>query len=181
MAKVIIAREEDKGSLSSPILIRFVMCLVGGFAGIPAGALLSALMMFILKETSANVIYCFYGDPIILGMLIAFLYIRKDTIVKNHTLCTKCKHKMEPATPEDTIFHIPAEHGDTYENPIAYLAKNMVRVSSIAEMMEEERFTFHLDGYTADLNASASKRNTKKQQRNFPSLPVQPLRNPERL
>lgn len=139
MPKIILAREEDKGELSSPILVRFVMCLVGGFAGIPVGTLLSAVMQVVLKDSSAPVMYGFYAGPIILGMLIAFLYIRKDTVVKNHTICTKCKHKMEPATPEDTIFHIPAEHGDTYENPLEYLAKNMVRVSSIREIPPYKR------------------------------------------
>lgn len=48
MPKIILAREQDKGELSSPILVRFVMCLVGGFAGIPIGALLSVVMQLVL-------------------------------------------------------------------------------------------------------------------------------------
>lgn len=139
MAKVIIAREEDKGKTATVIMVMLVTCFVGGFGGIPVGAILSAVMQAVLKDNSAPVMYGFFGAPIVLGMLIALFYVRKDMDTKNHTVCTECRHKMKPLTEMDTIFSIPAEFDQKYENPFQYLAQNMTRVYSVHEIPQNKR------------------------------------------
>ncbi len=147
MSKILIARETDKGNTSSVILAWFVTSLVGGFAGIPIGAILSAVMQGVLKNNSAPVMYGFFAAPIILGILITFIYLRKDSDTKNHTVCEKCKHQMIPMTEMDTLFSIPATGDDKYNQPFDYLAQNMVRISSMNEILPNKRGCY-VCGYT---------------------------------
>lgn len=142
MAKVIIAREQDRGKNSTVLLLLLVSCLIGGFGGIPVGALLSGVMQKVLNNSSVPVMYGFFAAPVILGMLIAFLYVKKDTDTKNYTVCTACGHKMKPATEMDTVFFIPAEFQQKYENPFQYLAQNMERVASIHDIPRNKRGCF---------------------------------------
>lgn len=139
MAKIILARESDKGSKKETLLIWLVTAMVGGFGGIPIGAILSAVMQLILKDSSPEIMYGFFGLPIVLGMLIAFLYVKKDTDIKNYTKCSACKNTMTPMTEMDTLFYIPAEGEQKYENPLLYLAGNMVRISAISEIPPQKR------------------------------------------
>ena len=139
MKMIIEAREDDKGNLASTILILFVMSLVGGFGGIPIGAILSAVMQRVLNDSSPLVMYGFFIGPIILGMILVLIYIRKDISTTNHTFCEKCKKKMTPMTEMDTLFSIPVTGEQSYTNPLSYLAQNMVRISSVREIPENGR------------------------------------------
>lgn len=139
MAKIMLPREHDSGQKMTNGLILLVTSLTGGFGGIPIGALLSGIMQRVLHNSSAPVMYGFFFAPIIIGMLIAFFYVKKDINTKNRTICENCKKKMVPMTEVDTLFSIPA-HGDQhYENPLNYLAQNMVRISSVHDIPENGR------------------------------------------
>lgn len=139
MAKIILARESDKGQKQANILIWLVTAMVGGFGGIPIGAILSAVMQVVLKDSPPEIMYGFFAAPIILGMLIAFLYVKKDSDIKDYTKCSACKNKMKPMIEMDTLFYIPAEGEQKYDNPLQYLAANMVRISAIREIPAGKR------------------------------------------
>lgn len=134
MGKLILARESDKENGGASFAFMLVPCLIGGFLGLPAGGLLSIPVMLILQDGSSIVQYGTIAFTVVAGMLIAFLYTRKSMDGKNYTKCAKCKTKMHPLTPEDTIFYVPAEKGETHHNPFQYFARNMVRVSAIREI-----------------------------------------------
>lgn len=139
MGKIIISRENDNQKTSTSVLIIIVMCMIGGFAGIPFGSILSAIMQRVLDDSSAPIMYGFFAIPIVLGMIIVLFFVRKDLKLKNHTRCSECRHQLQPMTELDALFYIPAEGDQKYENPLPYLAQNMVRVSSIRDIPPKKR------------------------------------------
>ena len=139
MAKISLARENDKGKTTSVVLVLLTSCLIGGFGGIPFGAILSAIMQGVFKNSSAFVMYGSFGIPIILGMIIVFFYVKKDMDTKDHTRCSNCFTKMQPMTETDSLFYIPAEGDEQYDNPFQYLTKNMVKVANINEIPAKKR------------------------------------------
>lgn len=139
MGQIILSREEDKGKTSTVWMSMIVLCLVGGFGGIPFGAILSGVMQRVLDDSSAPVMYGFFALPIIIGMILVLCLAMKDIDTKNHTRCSGCKHKLQPMTEMDALFYIPAEGDQQYEQPLPYLAQHMVRVSSIREIPPKKR------------------------------------------
>lgn len=139
MGKIIISREEDKGSTLAVLLLMFVTCLIGGVGGIPIGAILSMIMMAVLHNNSPLVVYGFWALPIVFGMILAVWFAFKNVDLKNHTRCTNCRGKMQPTTELDSLFFIPAEGNQSFENPFLYLAQNMTPVSSIRDIPPNKR------------------------------------------
>lgn len=139
MGKIIISRENDNEKSSTIWLIIIVMCLIGGFGGIPIGAILSGVMQNVLDDSSSPVMYGFFALPIVLGMIIVLLLVIKELKLKNYTRCSKCKHTLQAMTELDALFYIPAEGDQQYENPLSYLAQNMVRISSIQDIPQNNR------------------------------------------
>ncbi len=132
MERMILAREEDRGMKGECLLVVFVLSLVTGFVGIPIGAILSGVMQRVLKDSSPLIQYGFFLGAIAVAMLIGLIYGIKSIDMKNHTICSKCKEKMRPMTEMDGIFQIPAAGEESYQNPLPYLAENMVRVPSVS-------------------------------------------------
>ncbi|MDE5907280.1 MAG: hypothetical protein K2H52_00810 [Lachnospiraceae bacterium] len=139
MERMILAREEDRGMKKECYLVIFVLSLVTGFVGIPIGAILSAVMQRVLKDSSPLVQYGFFIGAIVVAMLIGFIYGRKSVDMKDHTVCTKCKGKMLPMTEMDGIFQIPAKGEEAYKDPLPYLAENMMRVPSVSAISGGQR------------------------------------------
>ncbi|MBQ4524034.1 MAG: hypothetical protein IJA10_13950 [Lachnospiraceae bacterium] len=139
MGKIIISRENDKGKTSSIWLSMIVTALIGGFGGIPIGAILSGVMQNVLDDSSAPVMYGFFALPIVLGMIIVLFVVMKDMDLKSHTHCFECKHKLQAVTELDALFYIPAEEDQKYENPLPYLAQNMIRISSVQDIPPKKR------------------------------------------
>lgn len=139
MAKIMLPREQDCGQKKSNVFLLMTMSLVGAFGGIPIGALLSGVMQRVLHNSSAPIMYGFFFGPIILAMIIVFFISKKDVDTKNHTVCEDCKKKMVPMTEIDTLFSIPAFGDQHYDNPLSYLAQNMVRISSVHDIPENGR------------------------------------------
>ena len=137
--RIILAREEDRGMKGQCYLVLLGLSLVTGLVGIPIGAILSAVMQRVLHDSSALVANGFFAVPIILAMLIGFLWGRKSLDMKDHTVCTTCKKKMRPMTDEDGIFQIPASGDETYKEPLRYLAENMVRVPLVSAIPNKRR------------------------------------------
>lgn len=139
MTKIMLPREQDCGQKMSHVFILMAMSLIGGFGGIPIGALLSCIMQKVLKNSSFAIQYGFFFVPVVLGIIFVFFYLKKDMDTKNHVVCEDCKKKMVPMTEIDTLFSIPVFGDQHYDNPLNYLAKNMVRISSVHDIPENGR------------------------------------------
>lgn len=139
MARIILAREEDKGGNRGMAFMVVAMSLVCGLVGIPIGAILSRVMQDMLHNSSAPVMYGFFIAPILIGMFIGAFFMMKELHTKNRTICEKCKAKMYPMTERDALFTIPVRGEETYGDAFHYLAKNMVRVSSFRDIPFNQR------------------------------------------
>ena len=139
MARIIQAREHDKVNWRQNIITILAMSLVGAFGGILVGGILSAVMQRILDTRSPLITYGVIIVSAILGAIICILYIKSDLSMGNYTLCEKCHSQMTPMTETDTLFAIPAQKDQTYDDPFHYLTQNMIRISSIREIPANQR------------------------------------------
>lgn len=139
VGKIIQAREEDSGMKGKAASILFVFSLITGTIGIPIGAILSAAMQGVLKNSSIPVMYGFFLGPIFIAMIIGFFIIKKELDAKDHTKCSGCKGKMEPMTEMDLLFKIPAREEQKYDDALRYLAKNMERIEKMREIEKYQR------------------------------------------
>lgn len=138
MGKIILAREEDRGTNSRTVSAMFVFSLMIGFIGIPVGAILSMVMQDILHNSSGPVMYGFFLGPIFAGLLIGFFISKRIIGKKDHTRCDKCKGRMHPMSQEDLLFKIPAV-GEKYDDALNYLAHNMSRISEMSSIEGRQR------------------------------------------
>ena len=92
MVKINIARESDKGNNTAITLILLVTCLIGGFGGIPIGAILNIFMIILLRQETPAVTYGSFATGIIICAFIAFFYVRKEMDTTDYTVCEKCGH-----------------------------------------------------------------------------------------
>lgn len=125
-----------KGTAAS---ILFVFSLITGVVGIPIGAILSAVMQGVLKNSSVSVMYGFFLGPVFIAMAIGFFIMKKEFDVKDHTKCSECKEKMDPMTEKDLLFKIPAREEQKYDDALHYLAENMERIGKMHDMEKYQR------------------------------------------
>lgn len=139
MARIILARENDKGNKSQNILLLFAISIIGAFGGLIVGWILGSIAQRILNSRSPLLDYGVQFASVIIGIIIAILYCKSDLNTKNHTVCEKCHAKMSPMTVADTLFSIPVKSDQTYQEPFFFLTKNMLRISSIREISAGQR------------------------------------------
>lgn len=140
MGKIILAREEDRGTNRKTVSAMFVFSLMIGFIGIPIGAVLSMVMQEFYKGSLeiAVVKYVFFLAPIFLGIIIGFFISKKVVGKKDHTKCEMCKGRMKSLSEEDLLFKIPAV-GEKYDDALNYLAGNMKKISEMSSIEGRQR------------------------------------------
>lgn len=139
VGKIIQAREEDDGGKGTAASVLFVYSLISGLIGIPIGAVLSAVMQGILKNSSIPVMYGFFLGPVFIAMMVGFFVIKKEIEQNDHMKCGECKERMDPMTEMDLLFKIPAKEEQKYDDALGYLAGNMERIGKIRDLEKFQR------------------------------------------